>query len=129
MTIDPVVILTILAMAVVTYATRIGGFLLLSKSMLEGRTGILLHYVPGAVLIAIVAPSVLPLNLWHRGWRIGGVSRGPAEAIAAVVTAAITKRYKNLLVAMLVGVATVWLLKKSLRLTFIGELTPIQKKQ
>ena len=113
MTIDPVVILTIIAMALVTYATRIGGFLLLSKSMLEGRLGIWLHYVPGAVLIAIVAPSVLPLNLVGiEGGESGALTAGPAEAIAAVVTAAIAVRFKNLLVAMLVGVATVWLLRK-----------------
>lgn len=113
MTIDPLVMATILAMAVVTYATRVGGFLLLSKSMLEGRVGQLLHYVPGAVLIAIVAPSVVPLKLFEaQGGESGALTAGPAEAIAAVVTAAVAARFKNLLVAMLVGVATVWLLRK-----------------
>ena len=113
MTIDPVVLMTILTMAVVTYATRVGGFVLLSKSMLEGRIGTLLHYVPGAVLVAIVAPSILPLKLIGiQGGESGALAAGAAEAIAAVITAAIAARFKNLLIAMLVGVITVWLLRR-----------------
>lgn len=113
MTIDPIVLLTIFLMAVVTYATRIGGFLLLSRAALQGRVGAWLHYVPGAVLIAIVAPSIIPLKLIGiQGGESGALTAGPAEAIAAVATAVVAARFKNLLLAMLAGVATVWLLRK-----------------
>lgn len=113
MTIDPLVLATILAMALVTYATRVGGFLLLSRSMLEGRLGAWLHYVPGAVLIALVVPTVVPLKLLGvAGGESGALTAGPAEALAAIITAAVAARFKNLLVAMLVGVASVWVLRK-----------------
>ncbi|MGA7730083.1 MAG: AzlD domain-containing protein [Chloroflexia bacterium] len=113
MTVDPVVLLTILGMAAITYATRVGGFLLLSRASLQGKLGAWLHYVPGAVLIAIVAPSVLPARLFGlQGGESGALTAGPAEAIAALVTAAIAARFKNLLLAMLAGVATVWLLRR-----------------
>lgn len=114
MSVDPVVLLTIVGMAVVTYATRIGGFLLLSRASLSGRLGPWLHYVPGAVLIAIVAPSIVPARLFGvaSGGESGALTAGPAEALAALVTAVVAARFKNLLVAMLVGVATVWVLRR-----------------
>jgi uncharacterized membrane protein len=113
MTVDPVVLLTILGMAAVTYATRIGGFLLLSRASLHGKLGAWLHYVPGAVLIAIVVPSVLPAAPLDIGTgESGALTAGPPEALAALVTAIIAARYRNLLVAMLAGVATVWVLRR-----------------
>jgi uncharacterized membrane protein len=113
MTIDPVVLLTILGMAAATYATRLGGFLLLNRSMLTGKLGALLHYVPGAVLIAIVAQAVVPVWwLGVEGGASGALTAGPAEAVAGVVTVVVAARFKNLLLAMLAGVITVWLLRR-----------------
>jgi uncharacterized membrane protein len=114
MTVDPIVLVTILGMAAVTYGTRIGGFLLLSKASLTGRLGAWLRYVPGAVIISIVAPGVVPAGLLgaEGGGASGALTAGPAEALAALVTVAVAARFKNLLVAMLAGVVTVTVLRR-----------------
>ncbi len=116
MTVDPLVLLTILGMAAVTYATRIGGFLLLSRASLQGKLSSWLRYVPAAVLIAIVAPTIVPAGLLgaQAGGESGTLTAGPAEALAALITAAVAARLKNLLLAMLVGVVSVWLLRRFL---------------
>ena len=115
MTVDPVVLLTILGMAAVTYTTRVGGFLLLGRASLRERLGPWLHYVPGAVLIAIVAPSVVPARLVGiEGGESGALTAGPAEALAALLAGVVAAKFKNLLAAMLVGVATVWVLRRLL---------------
>jgi uncharacterized membrane protein len=49
-------VLAILAMAVVTYATRIGGILLMARVSLSPRIEAFLRYLSGSVLIAIIAP-------------------------------------------------------------------------
>lgn len=112
MSVDPIVLMTILGMAVVTYATRVGGFLLLSRADTSGKLGAWLRAVPGAVLVAIVAPSVLPASLIGiEGGVSGALTAGPAEAVAALATVAVAAKTKNLLLAMLVGVAAVWALR------------------
>jgi uncharacterized membrane protein len=115
MSVDPLVLATIVSMAVVTYATRVAGFALLSRTGHAGRLAAWLAYVPGAVLIAIVAPAALPTGvragvLGESGALVGGLP----EAVGAVVTAAVAVRFKNLLLAMVAGVATVWLLRRLL---------------
>jgi uncharacterized membrane protein len=69
---DLAAILTIASMAVVTYSTRIGGFLLLRKRALSPRTMAVLEAVPGCVLISVIAPRF--------------VSDKPAELLALAVT-------------------------------------------
>jgi len=55
---DPVLTLTILAAALATYATRIGGYLLIkSMKTIPPRMEAALNAVPAAVLAALVAPS------------------------------------------------------------------------
>ena len=90
-------LLTILGMAVVTYATRISGSVLMSRVTLSKRMEAWLSYIPGTVLIAIIAPTVL--------------TSGPAEALAALATALTAIKTRNLLLAMLGGVGVVWILR------------------
>jgi uncharacterized membrane protein len=87
-------LLTILGMAVVTYLTRISGLWLVSHVTLSPRMKAWLDYLPGSVIVAIVAPVVL--------------STGPAESGAALVTALVMVRTRNLLLAMIAGVGVVW---------------------
>lgn len=57
---DPVLILTILAAALATYTTRIGGYLLIkSMKAIPPRMEAALNAVPAAVLAALVAPSFI----------------------------------------------------------------------
>ena len=72
MTPDLVAILTIASMAVVTYGTRIGGFLLLRNRALSPRAMAVLEAVPGCVLISVIAPRF--------------VSDKPAELLALAIT-------------------------------------------
>ncbi len=91
------VLLTILGMALVTYTTRAGGFWLMGIVTPSPRVGAWLKQIPGAVLVALIAPTVLASSI--------------AETLAAVVTVLVAIRTKNVLIAMLVGVATVALLR------------------
>ena len=66
-------LLLIVALGLGTYATRIGGHLVLSRfDKLDPRVEAALEAVPAAVMTAIVAPLAL--------------TTGPAEAIAAGAT-------------------------------------------
>ncbi|HYX48595.1 MAG TPA: AzlD domain-containing protein [Ktedonobacteraceae bacterium] len=94
---ETLTILTILGMALVTYATRAGGFWLMGLITPSPRIEAWLKQIPGAVLVSIIAPTVLASSV--------------AETVAAVATVLVAIRTKNVLVAMLVGVATVALLR------------------
>ncbi len=89
--------LTILGMALVTYATRAGGFWLIGLLTPSPRIEAWLKQIPGAVLVALIAPTILASSI--------------AETLAAVATVLVAIRTKNVLIAMLVGVATVALLR------------------
>jgi uncharacterized membrane protein len=113
MTVDPMVFLTILGMALVTYATRVGGFLALSKATPTGRLAAWLHYMPGAVLISIIAPSVVPMGLLNEGaGASGALTGGVPEALAAIVAAAVAARTRNLLLTMACGVVAVLVFRR-----------------
>ncbi len=84
---------TILGMALITYATRVGGFWLMGRASLTPRIEAWLRALPGAILAALVAPAAL--------------AAGPAEAIAAAIAALIAARTGNVLAALLGGVAAV----------------------
>ena len=100
MRIDSQVLLAILAMAAVTYATRVSGLWLIGRVTLSSRMEAALGYLPGTVLIAIVAPVVLT----------GGI----AEKVAALATVAVAVRSRSLLLAMVAGIAAVWLVRNLL---------------
>ncbi len=94
---DTPALLTILGMALVTYLTRAGGLWLMSFVTPSPRVEAWLRQIPGAVLVAIVAPTVLASSL--------------AETLSSLVTVLVAWRTKNVLVAMIVGVAAVWILR------------------
>jgi uncharacterized membrane protein len=94
---DPLTIISILLMAVATYATRAGGLWLASRLELSGRVEAWLDYIPGAILVSIVAPVVL--------------ASGLAEALAALAVVLVASRTGSLPVAMVTGVCAVLVLR------------------
>jgi uncharacterized membrane protein len=98
---DTLALITILGMALVTYITRAGGFWLMGLVTPSPRIEAWLRQIPGAVLMAIIAPTVLASSF--------------AETLAALATALVALRTKNVLVAMLIGVGTVSLLRLVLK--------------
>jgi uncharacterized membrane protein len=80
-------------LAAVTYATRIGGDLVLARfKRLNPRVEAALDAVPAAVMTALVAPMALVT--------------GPAESLAAAVTVLAALRLP-MLVTLAIGVAAV----------------------
>jgi uncharacterized membrane protein len=98
---ETLTLITILGMALVTYATRAGGFWLMGLVTPSPRIEAWLRQIPGAVLVAIVAPTVLASSL--------------AETLAALATVLVAIRTKNVLAAMVIGVAAVFLLRLLLK--------------
>jgi uncharacterized membrane protein len=98
---ETLTLFTILGMALVTYATRAGGFWLMGLVTPSPRIEAWLRQIPGAVLVAIIAPTVLASSL--------------AETLAALATVLVAIRTKNVLAAMVIGVAAVWLLRFMLK--------------
>jgi uncharacterized membrane protein len=90
MTVAPLTLAAILAMAVATWATRLGGYWLVRRLGTGPRLRAVLDAVPGVVLVALIAPAAL--------------GSGPANALAAIVTATAAMRLPALAV---VAVATV----------------------
>ena len=96
MSVDPVTFATIVAMAVVTYLTRIGGVLIAGRLALRGRAKAAFDAIPPAVLVAVIAPSALAT-----GW---------PETTTALITAAVATRLP-LLATITVGVVAVVILR------------------
>ena len=96
MTLDPVTLLAILAMAAVTYVTRIAGLFVADRLVLSGRAKAAFDAIPPAVLVSVIAPTALTT-----GW---------AEAIATAITAVAATRLP-LLVTIAVGVVSVVFLR------------------
>jgi uncharacterized membrane protein len=92
MSVDPITLAAILAMAVVTYATRIAGIFVADRLVLTGRAKAAFDAIPPAVLVAVIAPTALTT-----GW---------AETIAAAITIVAATRLP-LLATIAVGVASV----------------------
>lgn len=90
-------VVAILCMAVATYATRAAGLFLVGRMNLTPRAESFLAAIPGAVIVSIIAPSVL--------------TQSPAEALAALATLGIAAKTRSLPLAMAVGVGTVWALR------------------
>jgi uncharacterized membrane protein len=94
--VDTVSLAAIVAMALVTYATRIAGFFIADRLALSGRAKAAFDAIPPAVLVAVIAPSALAT-----GW---------AETVAALITALAATRLP-LLGTVAVGVVAVVLLR------------------
>ncbi|MBI3453556.1 MAG: AzlD domain-containing protein [Rhodospirillales bacterium] len=92
---DTLAILAIAGMAAATYFTRASGLWLARRFPLSPRVAAILEYVPGTVIVSLIAPTVL--------------TRSPAEAIAAGVTVLVSIVTGSLPIAMTAGVAAVWL--------------------
>ncbi len=90
-------LLTITGMALITYLTRVSGLWLMSHVTLSRRIETWLGYIPGTVIVAIIAPTVF--------------STGLAEAGAALVTLLVAARTRNVLLSMIIGVVAVVVLR------------------
>ncbi len=89
------VALAILAMAVATYVTRAGGYVLFRAIRPNETVRMALGYIPGALFVAYVAPA-----LAQGGW---------PEWFGAVVTVATMLATRQMSVAILAGTAGAWL--------------------
>lgn len=75
MRIDPATLATIVAMGLATYLTRVAGYWLVRRFTLSGRVQAGLEAVPGAILIALIAPAAFAT----------GIAESAAAAIALMV--------------------------------------------
>ncbi|MDX8463020.1 AzlD family protein [Mesorhizobium humile] len=94
--IDPMTVLAILAMAGVTYLTRIGGYVVLRNRMLSTRATAVMEAAPGCVLISVIAPDF--------------VSKNPADLAALAITVLAATRL-SMLPTVVVGVASAGVLR------------------
>jgi uncharacterized membrane protein len=94
---DPVTLLTIAGMALATYATRAGGFLLMRFMNVRGRLKAALDAMPPAILMAVIAPTVF--------------ATGVAETLAAIITALAAIARMPLIAVVLIGVVSVVVLR------------------
>ena len=92
MNVDPMTLAAIVAMAVVTYFTRIAGLYVADHLALSGRAKAAFDAIPPAVLVAVIAPSALAT-----GW---------PETVAALIAAVAATRLP-LLATVAVGVVAV----------------------
>ncbi|MCG8565459.1 MAG: AzlD domain-containing protein [Desulfobacterales bacterium] len=91
-------LITILAMGLATYLTRAGGYFLAGRlDHLPGFVKSLLGYIPGTIIIAIIAPQIM--------------DGGPATQTGALVCLAAALLMKNMVGVMVVGVAYVALFR------------------
>ena len=89
----------IIAGAVVTYLTRIGGHLVLSRfERVHPRVEAALDAVPAAVLATLVAPAL--------------IHAGPAELAALAVAGVLALRHGGMLIAFLAGAAVLIALRQ-----------------
>ncbi len=94
---SPQALLTILGMALVTYITRMSGLWLMGRIPLFGWLKAWLEYLPGTILVAIVAPAV-----FGTGW---------PETGAALATLCVAVRTRNVLLSMIIGIVVVMVLR------------------
>ncbi|RUX30032.1 MULTISPECIES: AzlD family protein [unclassified Mesorhizobium] len=94
--IDPMTVLAILAMAGVTYLTRIGGYVVLRNRALSPRATAVMEAAPGCVLIAVIAPDF--------------VSGNPADLAALAITLLAATRL-SMLPTVVIGVASAGVLR------------------
>lgn len=89
--------MAIALMAAITYGFRAGGYWLMSRVPLSPRLESGLAYLPGAVITALVLPGAIDAG-------IPGVAGLGAVALVMF-------RKPNLMLALVAGVFTVWLLR------------------
>jgi uncharacterized membrane protein len=94
--IDPMNLATILTMALVTYLTRIGGYVFLRGRSLSARTRTVLEIAPGCVLITIIAPDFV---------------NGRLADMAALAVTMLAATRLSILPTVLISIATAGLLR------------------
>lgn len=94
--IDPMTVLAILAMAGVTYLTRIGGYVVLKNRTLSPRATAVMEAAPGCVLISVIAPDF--------------VSKNPADLVALAITMLAATRL-SMLPTVVIGVTSAGVLR------------------
>ncbi|BCS55419.1 AzlD family protein [Geobacter sp. SVR] len=92
--IDSQVLAAVGLAALATYALRLGGLLLASRFPRTGRFRQGMDALPGAMLFALVLPSMVSEGMW-------GI-------VAGVVTAVVMLRTRNSLLAMLAGMLVIF---------------------
>ncbi|NIJ17941.1 AzlD family protein [Sphingobium vermicomposti] len=98
MTINNLHLVTILLMALATYATRVIGYAALSNRTLSARTRAVLDAAPACVLLAVIAPAF--------------VAPKPADVIALAITVVAATRLPmiaTVTVAMVASASLRWL--------------------
>ena len=90
-------IITIILMGAVTYLVRASGYWLAGRIKLNQYLESWLKYLPGCIIISIVAP----LTLQSDG----------KEWVGALVTIAIMLKFKNILLSMVAGIVVVVILR------------------
>ena len=98
MDLQPLNLLAIAGMAIVTLATRFAGYWMVRRFTVSPRVGAALESVPPAILAAVVAPAVL--------------AEGVPEALAGVAVVLLALRAPGL-VAIVAGVALVVALRQA----------------
>jgi uncharacterized membrane protein len=93
LSLDPLVVGVVLAMAAVTFVTKVGGLWLLSRFEVSDRLESGISVLPGAIVIAILGPEL--------------AEGGPAEWAAAGVTLLVMWRTGSILLALVAGVVGV----------------------
>lgn len=94
---EGVTVATILAMGVVTYATRAGGIWAIQRIDVSERAEAALEVLPGAILVSLVVPEV--------------VFGGAPEWLAAIAVLLVAVRTGSIVLAMAVGMGVVWLVR------------------
>jgi uncharacterized membrane protein len=92
MTIDPLNLVTILCMAIVTYLTRIAGVALAGRLDLSPRSQAAFDAIPPAVLVAVIAPSALATGWAETGAALAAAlaaTRLPLLAVVAIGVVAV----------------------------------------
>jgi uncharacterized membrane protein len=97
MSLDPMVLLTILVMAAMNYLMRAAGFWVMAHVPLTRRTQRMLEALPGSIVAATVLPIV--------------VRSGPAAGMAVAAAAGVMVVSGNSFLAVAVGVAAAALLR------------------
>lgn len=92
-TLDSTVVVLIIGMTVITYAMKAGGLWLIGRVDLSERAEAGLDVLPGAVIVAFIAPALADGSI--------------PEWIAAGATVAVAHKTGSLLLSLGVGVGTV----------------------
>lgn len=91
-------LLAILAASIITYSFRLGGLLLADRLPRTGPLRSFLDALPGTILVALVVPSAA-----NSGWQ---------GLVGVVACLAVYCKTKNLLLTMISGVLTVYLIRQ-----------------